>query len=147
MLVALTHAHRYGLGRVRGLALVGGTACPGQECRWFQGETAATIASEAEARARALDLTECADPVAVAGAWLATRDADLRPVLPDITAPTLILHGTDDDQCPLSHGRLLAANIPNARIEALQGGGHQLPSQASTFVAEHLAGLYRGIVT
>lgn len=36
--------------------------------------------------------------------------------LDQITAPTLVLHGTTDPMFPLEHGRALAAEIPGARL-------------------------------
>jgi pimeloyl-ACP methyl ester carboxylesterase len=48
-------------------------------------------------------------------------------VLGDITAPTLVLHGTEDPLFPIAHGEALAAAIPNARLLPLEGMGHQVP--------------------
>ncbi len=44
-----------------------------------------------------------------------------------ITAPTLVLHGTEDPLFPLGHGEALAREIPGARLVSLPGGGHQFP--------------------
>ena len=44
-----------------------------------------------------------------------------------ITAPTLVLHGTEDPLFPLGHGEALAGAIPGARLIALAGMGHQVP--------------------
>lgn len=145
VLVALAYARGYGLDRVRGLVLIGGTAAPGDECRWFKGDTPEAIAAEADARARALALRESASPIAVAGAWLSARTADFRDHLAHIDVPTLVIHGTDDDQCPLSHGQLIAERIPGARLEALVDGTHNLPSQAAAPLAGHLAGFHHDI--
>lgn len=46
--------------------------------------------------------------------------------LPAITAPALVLHGTEDPLFPLPHGEALAREIPNARLVALPGAGHEL---------------------
>lgn len=50
---------------------------------------------------------------------------DLRDVLGEITAPTLVLHRRDDPVVPLRLGRALSALIPQARFEALEGRWHQ----------------------
>jgi len=50
-----------------------------------------------------------------------------RPRLGEITAPTLVLHGTEDPLFPLPHGEMLAREIPNARLVPLPGAGHELP--------------------
>jgi pimeloyl-ACP methyl ester carboxylesterase len=44
--------------------------------------------------------------------------------LSSITAPTLVIHGTADPMFPLDHGKALAAELPNARLLALEGAGH-----------------------
>ena len=44
--------------------------------------------------------------------------------LSNITAPTLVIHGTADPLRPLPHGQALAAEIPHARLEAIPGMGH-----------------------
>lgn len=41
-----------------------------------------------------------------------------------ITAPVLVIHGTADPLRPLPHGQALAAQIPQARLEAVPGMGH-----------------------
>ncbi|MFF2190627.1 alpha/beta fold hydrolase [Streptomyces sp. NPDC058155] len=47
--------------------------------------------------------------------------------LSDVAAPTLVLHGTEDPLFPLDHARALAGGIPDARLVALDGVGHQPP--------------------
>lgn len=47
--------------------------------------------------------------------------------LDQITAPTLVLHGTTDPMLPIEHGHALAAEIPGARLMPLPGVGHQQP--------------------
>jgi pimeloyl-ACP methyl ester carboxylesterase len=62
-----------------------------------------------------------------AGGWYAqmaagARFGDLRQG--SITAPTLVLHGTDDRVVDPRNARLLADRIPHARLEMLPGLGH-----------------------
>ena len=47
--------------------------------------------------------------------------------LDQITARTLVLHGTTDPMFPLEHGEALAAEIPEAHLVPLPGAGHQQP--------------------
>ncbi len=49
--------------------------------------------------------------------------------LPEITAPTLVLHGTDDPLFPLPHGIALAREIPHARLVELPATGHEFPRE------------------
>ncbi|WAL64529.1 alpha/beta fold hydrolase [Amycolatopsis cynarae] len=45
-------------------------------------------------------------------------------VLPEITAPTLVVHGTDDVFNPAANAPLLAGRIPGARLELIPGARH-----------------------
>jgi pimeloyl-ACP methyl ester carboxylesterase len=47
--------------------------------------------------------------------------------LAEVTAPTLVLHGTEDPLFPYEHGVALAAAIPGARLVPLDGVGHEVP--------------------
>ena len=46
--------------------------------------------------------------------------------LPQITAPTLVLHGDSDRLVPLSNGELIARRIPGARLVIIPRTGHML---------------------
>jgi pimeloyl-ACP methyl ester carboxylesterase/DNA-binding CsgD family transcriptional regulator len=50
--------------------------------------------------------------------------ADLRPLLPRLTMPALVLHRRGDRTVPISRGRELAALLPNARFVTLNGDAH-----------------------
>ena len=52
---------------------------------------------------------------------------DLRRWSRKVKAPTLVIHGTDDPLVPYRGGLDIAANIPNARSELIDGMGHDLP--------------------
>ncbi|MFC0242566.1 alpha/beta fold hydrolase [Rhodopseudomonas telluris] len=54
---------------------------------------------------------------------------DRRPQLKRITAPTLVIHGTDDPLIPESCGRDTAISIPDATYMPISGMGHDLPKQ------------------
>jgi len=47
--------------------------------------------------------------------------------LRSVTAPTLVIHGKADPLVPLEGGAETAAAIPGARLEAVEGMGHDLP--------------------
>jgi pimeloyl-ACP methyl ester carboxylesterase len=50
--------------------------------------------------------------------------SELRPLLPALRVPALVLHG-DADQCvPVEAGRYLADRIPGAQFQAINGGCH-----------------------
>lgn len=54
----------------------------------------------------------------------ASNRHDAWDALPDITAPTLILHGTDDLMVPADNASVLAARILDARVHLHEGGRH-----------------------
>jgi class 3 adenylate cyclase len=51
-------------------------------------------------------------------------EIDVRPVLPAINVPTLVVHVTDDPVVPRSYGRYLADHIPGARYVEIDGDYH-----------------------
>jgi pimeloyl-ACP methyl ester carboxylesterase/DNA-binding CsgD family transcriptional regulator len=65
-----------------------------------------------------------ADP-AVAAAYLELDlFSDLRPLLPRVTPPALVLHRRGDRTAPIGRGRELASLLPNGRFVALGGDAH-----------------------
>lgn len=51
------------------------------------------------------------------------------PQLRNVTTPTLVLHGADDPLVNVSGGKAIAKAIPNARLELIDGWGHDLPAE------------------
>jgi len=72
-------------------------------------------------------------------AILATGDR--RPLLQQVTVPTLVLHGADDPLVPLAAGIDTAANITGSRLEVVPGMGHDFPpglmARLAGRIAEH----------
>jgi len=56
-------------------------------------------------------------------------DFDVRPLLGQIKAPTLVMHARDDRRVPIASGREIAAGIPGARFVTLPGKNHILLEQ------------------
>jgi pimeloyl-ACP methyl ester carboxylesterase/DNA-binding winged helix-turn-helix (wHTH) protein len=54
----------------------------------------------------------------------AVDDIDVSELLPQVKAPTLVLHCRNDAVHPFDEGRRLAAGIPGARFVALEGSNH-----------------------
>lgn len=52
------------------------------------------------------------------------REIDVRPVLPSVDVPTLVLHRRDDIVATAAQGRRLAEGIPGARFVELDGADH-----------------------
>ena len=59
--------------------------------------------------------------------WILDGGEPLRPRLGEITAPTLVIHGTEDPLFPFGHAEALAAEIPGSRLLPLEGVGHEMP--------------------
>ena len=61
--------------------------------------------------------------------------------LADIKAPTLIVHGTDDEMLGVSNAHHIARLMPDARLEIFDGVGHlffwEQPERAAALVREH----------
>lgn len=68
---------------------------------------------------------------------------DVRPILPTISAPTLVIHA-DDEVVPVQCGRYLADHIPGARLLEVEGRDHVPwlvdPDRILTVVEEFLTG-------
>ena len=63
------------------------------------------------------------------------RSGELR----DIRCPTLIVHGRDDKLVPAAGGKAVAKAIPGARLELIEGMGHDLPEDLWPRFAEMIA--------
>ena len=59
--------------------------------------------------------------------WLLAEGEPVRKPISEVTAPTLVFHGTEDPVFPYEHGEALAREIPGARLIPLEGAGHELP--------------------
>jgi pimeloyl-ACP methyl ester carboxylesterase len=65
---------------------------------------------------------------------------DLRPYARAIKAPSLVIHGSIDPLAPLPGGLDIAASIPGARAEIIDGMGHDLPPKHLKQITELIAG-------
>lgn len=55
-------------------------------------------------------------------AWL--RDVDLRPLVPSLDVPAVVVHGARDALAPVEAGRWLATHLPRARAVELDDAAH-----------------------
>jgi len=55
-------------------------------------------------------------------------DGDRTPLLARIEAPTQVIHGEHDPLVPVAAGHDLASKIAGAKIDVIQGMGHDLPA-------------------
>lgn len=66
-------------------------------------------------------------------------DGDRRKRLRGVTAPTLVIHGTDDPLVPVEGGRDTARAIPGAKLHEIPGMGHDLPLELVDEIADAIA--------
>lgn len=65
---------------------------------------------------------------------------DLTASLPEVTQPVLLLADAHDMIIPVRATHRLAAALPDARAEILNGPGHHLPRRAAPRIADAIAG-------
>ena len=54
----------------------------------------------------------------------AGTDFDIYERLPEIKAPTLVIHGEADRSLPIENGRILASRVPGAELAIMEKMGH-----------------------
>ena len=89
--------------------------------RWF---TPAFMAREPAAVQTVTDMLTATTPEGYAGCGEAIAALDLRPLLPSVLAPTLVLSGAQDVAAPPSIGAATAQAIPGARLTVIEGAAH-----------------------
>jgi class 3 adenylate cyclase len=67
-----------------------------------------------------------ASPSAVVALMRMNSEIDIRPILPSIRVPTLIVHRQGDVRVNVEAGRFMARQIPNAKYLELPGSDHAL---------------------
>lgn len=79
-------------------------------------------------RLAAETLARASNPAGFARQLAAARaDVHRWQHLGEIKAPTLVIHGDADPLVPMAASRDIAERVPNARIEIIEGMGHDLP--------------------
>jgi class 3 adenylate cyclase/pimeloyl-ACP methyl ester carboxylesterase len=99
------------------------------EPRWGTGvglrAWAPSIADDSAARSFYARLQRLASSPGSAMALLTSyMDIDVRPALPLVHAPTLVMHRLEDRMVPIDHGRYVAEHIDGARLIEVPGGDH-----------------------
>ena len=108
--------------------------------RWF---TPSFVRREPSvAAAFAADLKRI-EPSGYAGCCTAIAAMDLRPQLGDISAPTIVIAGTDDPATPPPHGALIAMHTGgSARLRVIRGASHlanvAAPGEVAALLLSHL---------
>ncbi|TFH22212.1 MAG: adenylate/guanylate cyclase domain-containing protein [Myxococcales bacterium] len=66
-----------------------------------------------------------ANPGALRAMWALNRQIDIRAVLPQVRVPTLVVHRREDTLVPIRGGRLMASQIPGAKLVEPEGRDHR----------------------
>jgi pimeloyl-ACP methyl ester carboxylesterase len=78
-----------------------------------------------------------------AAAWITDAGASSHQPVERIAAPTLLIWGDADPISPLAVGRHLERRIPDARLEVISGGGHDLATthaeRVASLIEKHLS--------
>jgi pimeloyl-ACP methyl ester carboxylesterase/class 3 adenylate cyclase len=113
--------------------------------RWGSGETLRCSTPSARS-IRQLGMLErmCASPGMARATLEAVFRIDVRPILPTLTAPTLVIHARDDPTVAVQYGRYLADHIPGAQWLEVDGTDHVPwftdPDRILTGIEEFLTG-------
>lgn len=122
--------------RSAGLAAISGQVVGG----WF---TPAFRRRDPGTFAAFVAMLEGTDPEGYAGCCEAIAAMDLRPLLPSIQAPTLVVAGADDQRTPPPHGAAIAAAVPRSRLRVIRGAAHLAsvshPAETTALIQAHLA--------
>ncbi|GAA3972112.1 alpha/beta hydrolase [Actinomadura viridis] len=98
-----------------------------------------TPGGRARMGARAARTLTARDPERRARRHAAAREHEIRDRLGEISAPTLIVHGTEDRLAPYTGAVVMEQRIPNAELRAIEGGRHAVGME----FAETIAGWVR----
>ena len=100
-------------------------ACRAVRFGWGSG-AAASISSPSVRSIRQLAMLErmSASPGMARASFEAAFRTDVRPILPTITVPTLVIHAREDHAVAVQGGRYLGDHIPGARYLEVEGVDH-----------------------
>ena len=83
-----------------------------------------------------------------AGCCEAIRDADLGPGLGRISAPTLVIAGSEDPAAPVEKAQIVRDGIPNARLAVVERAAHianvENPDEVTGEILDHLQPVLKG---
>lgn len=70
--------------------------------------------------------------------WFLEERTDLTPQLGRVQQPTLLIYGDADLIAPVAAGEHLSRHLPNARLEVIPGGTHDLEIDHPAFIASQI---------
>ena len=121
--------------------LAGGTSAVADAVvgRWL---TPAYVRRDPARAAELRAMIAATPPAGYAACCGAIERMDLRPSLPTISAPTLVIAGAEDPATPPAHAEMIAAGIPGARLRVVAGAAHlaniEQPEIITGLILNHL---------
>lgn len=112
---------------------------------FWQVNVSKTFAADEQAHAEFMEigLDKGVASVVVMEQMRAIVGHDTTTRLGEIEAPTLIVHGSEDMMLPVANAHQIAALMPDARLEIVEGAGHlffwEQPRRAAELVLDHTA--------
>ena len=109
--------------------------------RWF---TPSFLARHPDEVSGVVDMLNATNPAGYAGCGDAIASMDLRPLLPAVKAPTLVISGAEDPAAPPYQGALAARGIPDSRLTVIRGASHfahyETPGPVTDALLRHFLG-------
>ncbi|WP_087721456.1 alpha/beta fold hydrolase [Pandoraea sp. PE-S2T-3] len=99
------------------------------EVRWFEASEESALRDEIRQREIRLGLKRAAHPQVVAWTWQALKPVSHLAHLTHVTMPALIVHGSDDEDCPVAHAHRMHEGIRDATLHVIPGARHSLLTQ------------------
>lgn len=102
-----------------------------------------TIEEQPEVAAHVLSMMRGTSPAGAAAALRGRAERrDYTPLLPEISVPTLIIVGSDDEFTPVSDAEFMRERISHSRLAVIEGAGHmpnvERPGEFNRVVEEFL---------
>lgn len=83
---------------------------------------------------------QAAGPMVVHDDFAACDAFDVLARLGEISLPTLVVCGADDQMTPPKYSQYLADHLPEARLELVEASGHMLPAEQPLALARAIGG-------
>lgn len=135
--VILEYVSLYGTQAISSIVLISGSPALNQ-CAWFRQSDPQKLEAEIREREQRLQLSDAAHPAAVAALWSTIHTSNHENLLPTIDLPCLVIHGENDDDCPIDHGIRLATSLPNSQFVMIQNAGHSVLRSHPTLVSQSI---------
>ncbi|VVE38478.1 alpha/beta fold hydrolase [Pandoraea fibrosis] len=117
------------------VVLMSGTAQL-NEVSWFEATDEAELLTEIRQREARLKLKQAAAPHVVAWTWRALKPLSHLSNLAHIGLPVLIVHGSEDEDCPIEHAQRMREGIRHAILHVIPGGRHSILTENFREVGE-----------